>query len=87
MKNRIWLLASPALVCIGGGAFAQSAAPMTPDRGATGAKTAPSEATIDDIIVTAQRRDESLSRTPVAVAVVSADALAKANIVSEQDLR
>lgn len=42
---------------------------------------------IPDIIVTAQRRDENLSRTPVSVAVLSADTLAKANVVSEQDLR
>jgi iron complex outermembrane recepter protein len=40
-----------------------------------------------DIIVTAQRRDESLSKTPVSVAVISADTLAKAQVVSEQDLR
>jgi iron complex outermembrane recepter protein len=39
-----------------------------------------------DIIVTAQRRDESLSRTPVAVSVISADTLAKANITTESDL-
>lgn len=46
-----------------------------------------SESNLQDIVVTAQRRDESLSRTPVAVAVVTADTLTKANIVSEQDLR
>ena len=43
--------------------------------------------TNDDIVVTAQRRDESLSRTPVSVAVISADTLAKAQVVSENDLR
>lgn len=40
-----------------------------------------------EIIVTAQRREEALSKTPVSVAVVSGDTLAKAQIVSEQDLR
>ncbi|WP_255325905.1 TonB-dependent receptor plug domain-containing protein [Sphingobium sp. 15-1] len=40
-----------------------------------------------DIIVTAQRKDTSLSRTPVTVAVLSADRLADAQIVSEADLR
>lgn len=42
---------------------------------------------VEDIIVTAQRRDESLSKTPVAVSVLTADALAKAQIKTEQDLR
>ena len=42
---------------------------------------------LEEIIVTAQRRDESLSKSPVAVAVLSSDVLAKAQIVSEQDLR
>lgn len=45
------------------------------------------EATEGDIIVTAQRRGEELSKTPVSVAILSTDALAKAQIVSEQDLR
>ena len=53
------------------------------------AQTTPAadDAVQGDIIVTAQRRDESLSKTPVAVAVLSADTLVKAQIVSEQDLR
>ena len=40
-----------------------------------------------DIIVTAQRRDESLSRTPVSVQIVGADALDKAQIRTQDDLR
>jgi iron complex outermembrane recepter protein len=40
-----------------------------------------------DIVVTAQRRDQGLSRTPIAVTVVSADTLAKAQIVQANDLR
>lgn len=40
-----------------------------------------------DIIVTAQRRDESLSRTPVAVDVVGTAELAEQNIRSEADLQ
>jgi iron complex outermembrane recepter protein len=40
-----------------------------------------------DIIVTAQRRSESLERTPVAVAVIGAESLAKQAIVSEADLQ
>jgi iron complex outermembrane receptor protein len=45
------------------------------------------DAGLEEIVVTAQRRDESLAKTPVAVAVLSAEALAEAQIVSEENLR
>ncbi|WP_083536007.1 TonB-dependent receptor [Sphingobium sp. MI1205] len=41
----------------------------------------------EEIIVTAQRRNESLERTPVAVSVLSASALSERGIVSESDLQ
>ncbi len=41
----------------------------------------------NEIIVTAQRRSESIERTPVAVAVIGEEALAKQAIVSEGDLQ
>ena len=41
----------------------------------------------DEIIVTAQRRSESLQRTPVAVAVLSSESLQKQVIISEADLQ
>lgn len=40
-----------------------------------------------DIIVTAQRTETKLSRTPVAISVVGGDLLVKANIRTEQDLQ
>jgi iron complex outermembrane receptor protein len=40
-----------------------------------------------EIIVTAQRRSENLERTPVAVAVVSADTLMKRAVTTESDLQ
>ena len=40
-----------------------------------------------EIIVTAQRRSESLQRTPVAVTAISSDALQRQVIVSESDLQ
>ena len=40
-----------------------------------------------DIIVTAQRRAETLERTPVAISVLSGDTLAKQAIVTESDLQ
>jgi iron complex outermembrane receptor protein len=42
---------------------------------------------LEQIVVTAQRRSESLSKTPVAVSVISGEALSKAQIVSEEDLQ
>lgn len=69
-------------------AYAQQSAVPSPDAPVGGVSaTARDSASAGDIIVTAQRRDESLSKTPVAVAVVTGDTLAKAQIVSELDLR
>lgn len=84
MFVRSTYLASVAALAVAAPAFGQTA--PASDKGSDQA-AAPAEAPADDIIVTARRRDESLSRTPVAVAVVSADTLAKAQIVSENDLR
>jgi len=46
-----------------------------------------SDTGLEKIVVTAQRRSENLERTPVAVTVVSGDALVKQDIVTEADLR
>ena len=61
-------------------AHAQAAAPDQP----ASASSAPQAG---EIIVTAQRRSGALSRTPVAVSVLGADALAKQAIVTESDLQ
>lgn len=66
---------------------AVAALPAYAQQSAEPAADAAADAASGDIIVTAQRRSESLSKTPVAVAVVSAETLAKSQIVSEQDLR
>ena len=47
----------------------------------------PGEVGNGDIIVTAQRRSESLQRTPVAVSVVGSDTLQKKGITSQADLQ
>lgn len=74
------LLAGSALVCglAPGVAMAQ---------GAVGSASDAPEASAAEIVVTAQRRSEALERTPVAVAVVSSDALAKQAVTSERDLQ
>lgn len=53
----------------------------------TSATEAGLDAESSEIVVTAQRREGELSKTPVAVSVLTADALAKAQVVSEQDLQ
>lgn len=49
--------------------------------------SAPSDDANEQIIVTAQRRSESLERTPVAVSVVTAETLQEKAIVTETDLQ
>ena len=49
--------------------------------------TPPAKTDTGDIIVTAQRRSESLQRTPVAVSVVGSEALQKKAITSQADLQ
>jgi iron complex outermembrane receptor protein len=85
------------LLCTAGGLAAlpgQLAAqrPPTPTSASTPASdlaTTPATDTTPagDIIVTAQRRSESLQRTPVAISVLSNVALQKQAIVSEADLQ
>lgn len=86
MKKFVYL-ATVAVPLFASSAFAQTVptqatVPQPPPRALQS-----SPAADQDIIVTAQRRDESLSKTPVAVAVVTSEMLQRANIVSEQDLR
>ena len=81
-------------------AFAQTIEPASPGAvnepapvslpaapNAPGTLRAPGEAGTGDIIVTAQRRSESLQRTPVAVSVVGSEALMKKAITSQADLQ
>lgn len=53
---------------------------------ASGASTT-SESGLEEVFVTAQRRSENLSRTPVAVAALSTEILNKQAIISEADLQ
>ena len=50
-------------------------------------QTPPVSGELGEIVVTAQRREQSLETTPVAVSVVGTDALQRQQIVSEQDLQ
>jgi iron complex outermembrane receptor protein len=63
-------------------AVAQSAPPATAEDA-----VAPANPDTADIIVTAQRRSESLSRTPVSVSVLSSEILIKRAVTTEADLQ
>ena len=81
-KSTGWRLpAFLGLLMYGAGAIAQAP---------TEAKPAGSEAdaaeTLDAIVVTARRREESLQDTPVAITALSADTLERQQIVSTTDL-
>ena len=71
------LFAAGFAVFVSASVLAQTPAPAAPAAAATG---------MEEIVVTAQRREESLARTPVAISVVTADMLVERAIVSEQDL-
>ena len=75
-----WVLAASLLSST---ALAQTKA-VTP---ATAPEQAAEQTAGSDIIVTAQRRSETLERTPVAVSVVSAETLAEKAITTETDLQ
>jgi iron complex outermembrane recepter protein len=63
----------------------------TADASPAAAPESPSQTTpdtgLEEILVTAQRRSETLERTPVAVEVITGDTLARAQIVTESDLQ
>jgi iron complex outermembrane receptor protein len=62
-------------------ASAQSASPNV------GVSANPSANELGEIVVTAQRREQSLETTPVAVSVIGGDSLSRNAIASEQDLQ
>ncbi|ATE66507.1 TonB-dependent receptor [Rhizorhabdus dicambivorans] len=73
MKKHLYAAGMTAIALVAilpGGAQAQTAAPATD----------PAISTIDDIVVTARRRNERLQEVPLAVSAVSAAALERANI-------
>lgn len=67
-------------------AFAQVAAPVSaPDAGANAAAPAKSEG-LQEIVVTAQKRSESLQKTPLSIAAFDSNALVSKRIASVVDL-
>lgn len=67
--------------------MAQTATPMQADTTDAASAAGDAQTGDGDIIVTAQRRSGSLSRTPVSVAVLSSDILVKRAVTTEADLQ
>ncbi|MBC6980360.1 TonB-dependent receptor [Caulobacter sp. 17J80-11] len=77
--TRMKLLAATASVCAlaAGAAFAQDGGQAPNDGGAT----------LDEIVVTAQKREQTLQDVPISVAVVSAEVLQEQGVQKLQDLQ
>ena len=73
-----WLFATAAVAIASGGSREAEAAATAPD--------STSNAALEEIVVTAQRRVTPLQETPLAVTAVSSEALTQANIATTQDL-
>ena len=71
----------------GGGAVTSATSPALPAAASGTAGARPNAAVSTEIIVTAQRRSERLSRTPVAITAVSAKALQRSVVTTESDLQ
>lgn len=81
MRTARWILRCALL----GSATAAQAQVSSPPPAETQA-SAPAEAGLQDIIVTAQRRSENLQRAAVAISAVSGDTLASAGITRPTEL-
>jgi iron complex outermembrane recepter protein len=87
MTSTYWLAAVSALALSSGSAFAQAPAPNVENAdSADQAQPQPEEGAIGDIIVTAERRESSLQKTPLAISAFGEDFLEKSNVRDVQDI-
>lgn len=90
LKGALLCGAALSLTTFSGTAFAQAAAPAgdtpAPQAAAAAPQTDEAEDGKDDIVVTAQRREEKLSRVPLSVVAFGSEALQTRGIASEQDI-
>ncbi|HTP39068.1 MAG TPA: TonB-dependent receptor [Steroidobacteraceae bacterium] len=84
MFSGYWSVRSSAGWLIGASTLLGAGAVLAADNGAgSGGDTAQ----LEEVIVTAERREESLSKTPLAITAVSADELAQADVVNVYQLQ
>ncbi len=82
MKSK-YLASCAAVALLGGSGIAANAADTAPVETASN-DVAPTE--VGDIIVTAQRRDESIQKVPLTIQAFSGDTLSKLNVMNFNDL-
>lgn len=94
MTNRTHFAAGLIALLYGSTAFAQAAAPSplnadsdSPVQSDTEAPRAEKDSASEEIVVTAQRRSETLERAAVAVSVITAQSLVEKAITTETDLQ
>ena len=78
------LLASSAM--LGGGAFAQTAGPSGAGAGARPSQPQETVTTLEDIVVTAQKRSERLSDVPLSITAASGEQLARQGVTNPAQL-
>jgi len=78
------LLASSAM--LGGGAFAQTAVPSGAGAGASPPPSPDAVTTLEDIVVTAQKRSERLSDVPLSITAASGEQLARQGVTNPAQL-
>ena len=81
MRNSFFATSALTAICIAGTAVAQDAPIATPTA-VDGQEDATAQQGLQDIVVTAQRREESLQRAGIAIDVVSGDELVSQGLTS-----
>jgi iron complex outermembrane receptor protein len=82
MKNRFLTMGVPALALFCGVAVAQTGAPTGGPGAVQTSASGSSESGLEEIVVTAQRREESLQKAAIPVSAVSGETIRDAGIVS-----
>jgi len=83
VRNSLWLSAATLSLVTGNAAFAQSTeTPAAADQATSGE----SDTTFGDIVVTARRRGEQLSKVPLSISAFSGEVLAAKGITNTEDL-
>ena len=84
MTKRVkFLFAIAPIVILSGPAMSQG----KPASQNAGTETSPSDASLEEVLVTAQRREESSANVPIAITAFGAEQLAQRSITTERDLQ
>jgi iron complex outermembrane recepter protein len=85
-RKILWSVALIATMAAQPSAWAQNASVQSSDNARDGADSGQAAASIDEIVVTAQRRSENLQEAPIAITALSSDTLKQRNVQTTLDL-